>query len=357
MRIFRITPLSIALAAVLLLTAAAPTFAQGDGPRTPNGKPDFSGTYDAATLTPLVRPQEYGDNLLLTPEEAEKIAKREKALLAARNAASDPDRDAPPDGGDGSEGAAGNVGGYNTFWVDRGSGAVLVDGKFRTSILTDPPNGRFPPMTESAIQARRERGRTRRPNDGTAYWIDQGDEPGPFDNMEQRPMAERCLLGFTGNVPTFPSLYNNYKRIVQTDTHVMIEIEMVHDARIVRIDSEHAPDHEKRWLGDSIGWWEGETLVVQTKNFHPLAQMRGGSAAATITERFSRQDDGNLLYKFTVDDPTTWTAPWSGEYTWKATDGKVFEYACHEGNYSFQGIMAGARVLERDVIEAKESDR
>ena len=305
-------------------------------------------------MTPLVRPKEYGDNLYLTPEEAEKIAEEERAIQELRNAASDPDREAPPEGGDGSPGAAGNVGGYNTFWIDRGSDAFLVDGKFRTSIIIDPKNGQMPPMTADAIAERRQRFGGRRPNDGTAYWIDKGDEPGPYDDMEIRNNAERCLLGFTGNAPTFPSLYNNYKRIVQTDDYVMIEIEMVHDARIVRMNSEHPPADQTFWLGDSIGWWDGDTLVVETTNFKPGSTSRGGSENMKVTERFSRQDDGHVLYNFTVDDPTVWTAPWTGEYIWKATDNKVFEYACHEGNYSFQGIMRGARVLEQDAMKQKQ---
>ncbi|MEM1246444.1 MAG: hypothetical protein AAGA81_04670 [Acidobacteriota bacterium] len=333
----------------LCLLVAIPLSAQ-------SGKPDFSGTYDAATLTPLVRPAQFGDNLYLTPEEADKIAAEEALLIEIRNAASDPDREAPPDGGDGSDGAAGNVGGYNTFWIDRGSEAMLVDGKFRTSILIDPPNGRFPPMTAEAMEERRRRfaGR-RRGNDGTAYWIDEGDEPGPYDNMEQRNVAERCLLGFSGAAPSYPSLYNNFKRIVQTETHLMIEIEMVHDARIVRMNSEHAPEDQRFWLGDSIGWWEDDTLVVETTNFHPLSNLRGGSEETKVTERFSRQENGDLLYNFTVEDPATWTASWTGEYTWRQTpDDKIYEYACHEGNYSFQGIMRGARVLEQDAMDAKK---
>ena len=275
-------------------------------------------------------------------------------LLEARNSASDPNREAPPEGGDGSPGAAGNVGGYNTFWVDRGTDAFLVDGKFRTSILIDPKNGQFPPLTEEAREARRRRfAGGRRANDGTAYWIDEGDEPGPYDNMEQRSTAERCLLGFTGAVPTYPSLYNNFKRIVQTDTHVIIEIEMVHDARVVRMNSEHAPESMRYWLGDSIGWWEDDTLVVETTNFHKLSQMRGGSDNMKVTERFSMQDDGNVLYNFTVSDDATWSAPFTGEYIWSASDNKMFEYACHEGNYSFHGIMGGARILEQDAMKAK----
>jgi hypothetical protein len=346
--------LSLLLVGGVALSLPAALASADNIPRTPSGKPDLSGTYDAATLTPLTRPPEYGDNLYLTREEAEKIAEAERQRNDERSQASDPDREAPPDGGDGSEGAAGNVGGYNTFWVDRGSDAFSVDGKFRTSILIDPPNGQMPPMTPEAVQRRAALfGEFRRGNDGTAYWLNQ-DGPGPYDNMEQRNSAERCLLGFTGVAPTFPSLYNNFKRIVQTETHVTILLEMVHDARVVRMSSEHPPAEVKKWLGDSIGWWEGDTLVVDTTNFRrESAPGRGGSENAHVIERFTRLADGNVLYRFTVEDPSVWTAPWTGEYVWRASNERVYEYACHEGNYALGNIMRGARLLEKDALQSK----
>ncbi len=339
----------------LLPLAAAASPAQ-EIPRMPSGKPDLSGTYDGATLTPLVRPREYGNNLYLTPEEAERIAEEERLVLELRGQQSDPEREAPPEGGDGSEGAAGNVGGYNTFWIDRGDDVVLVDGKFRTSILIDPEDGQMPAMTEEARKARMERlSSFRRSNEGKAWWVFEDVVPGPYDNIEQRGTAERCLLGFSGATPSFPSLYNNFKRIVQTEDHVMILIEMNHDARIVRLNDEHPPDEIQTWLGDSIGWWDGDTLVVQSRNFRPSVQGRGGSENMTVTERFTRQPDGNLLYRFTVHDPTVWTAKWTGEYVWKATDERVYEYACHEGNYALGGILRGARLLEKEAMEELEA--
>ncbi|MEX2327699.1 MAG: hypothetical protein WD558_08195 [Pseudomonadales bacterium] len=319
--------------------------------------PDLSGTYDIATLTPLQRPEMYGDKLLLSPGEAKKIAMQDAAAKEARSQASDPNRQAPPAGGDGSQGAAGNVGGYNTFWIDDGDSVVEVDGKFRTSIITDPPNGRIPPMLPEAQAALSKRfAAFRRGNTGQAWWVHVGDGSGPYDNMEQRGTGERCLLGFgsTGGPPMLPVLYNNLKRIVQTDDHVMILVEMVHDARIIRLNSEHLPPHMKRWLGDSIGWWEGDTLVVDTTNFHPHAGYRGSSENLHVIERFRKLADGNLLYSFTVDDPTVWTASWRGEYTWPRSDDKVFEYACHEGNYALGGIMRGARLLEAEAMQARQ---
>jgi hypothetical protein len=162
-------------------------------------------------------------------------------------------------------------------------------------------------------------------------------------------MSERCMLGFTGATPTLPSLYNNFKRIVQTENHVMILIEMVHDARVVRMDSEHPPPDQRFWLGDSIGRWEGDTLVVDTTNFHPESSMRGGSENLHVVERFTPQVGGDVLYNFTVEDPTVWTAPWTGEYLWRASDERAYEYACHEGNYAMGGILRGARLLEAEA--------
>ncbi len=335
----------------LFATGCATT---GEAQKQKASVPDLSGTYDIATLTPLERPQMYGDKLFLSHEEAEKIAAADAAGKAARNQASDPNREAPPEGGDGSSGAAGNVGGYNTFWIDNGDSVVEVDGKFRTSIIVDPANGRMPPMTPAARQARMAAfANFRRSNSGEAWWLEVGDGSGPYDDMETRGMGERCLLGFgsTGGPPMMPVLYNNLKRIVQTEDYVMIQVEMVHDARIIRLNSEHLPSHMKRWLGDSIGWWEGETLVVDTRNFHPDAGFRGSSENLHVIERFTRLDDETLLYDFTVEDPSVWTAPWSGEYTWPATTDKVFEYACHEGNYALGNIMRGARLLEAEKMK------
>jgi hypothetical protein len=342
---------------VFCATAAVAMAAEGEIQRTSYGKPDLSGTYDGATLTPLVRPKEYGDKLYLTPEEAEEIAEAERKAMAESNKVSDPDRDAPPEGGDGSVGASGNVGGYNSFWIDRGEEAFLVDGKFRTSILIEPADGQMPAMTPAARAARAKRfAGFQLSNDGTAYWIDKGDEPGPYDNMEQRPHAERCLLGFSGATPSFPSLYNNFKRIVQTEDHVMILIEMNHDARVVRMNSEHKPKEIQTWLGDSIGWWEGDTLVVDSTNFLPGTQGRGGTESLHVVERFTKQPDGHVLYRFTVEDPAVWEEPWTGEYIWHQSDDKVYEYACHEGNHALGGIMRGARILEKDAIEKAKAD-
>src|SRR5919197_2288454 len=175
--------------------------------------------------------------------------------------------------------------------------------------------------------------------------------PGAFDNPEQRPLAERCLLGFlsTSGPPTLPNyFYNNLKQIVQTPTSVMILNEMVHDARVVRIGGEHLPKRVRRWNGDSIGRWDGDTLVVDTTNFTPKTQFQGSSENLHVVERFTRVDPKTILYRFTVEDPTTWDRPWTGEYPWNATDEKLYEYACHEGNYALENMLRGARAKEAE---------
>ncbi|MCH7748219.1 MAG: hypothetical protein E2P06_00550 [Acidobacteria bacterium] len=353
----RITMCLGVLAVMCVALAPVAAAQNGDFPRTPSGHPDLSGTYDVSTRTPMQRPTEFGERKFLTDEEAAEIATEELQRNIERQQPSDPNRGAPPEGGDGSPGAAGNVGGYNSFWIDRGAGAFKIDGQWRTSILIDPPNGRFPPQTEARRDAQRARreartGQVRRfQNDGTAYWLEAGlDAPGPYDNMEQRPFAERCLLSFssTAGPPMMPALYNNHKRIVQSEDTVVILVEMVHDARIVRMNAEHDPPEIQKWLGDSIGWWEGDTLVVETTNFRDRPAYAQGSKNMKVTERFSRMDADTLLYNFTVEDPTVWSAPFTGEYAWPRSDNKVFEYACHEANYALEGIMHGARLLEAD---------
>ena len=353
--------------AALTLGLAIAAGAAGDAqeiPRTATGRPNLSGTYDTATLTPLQRPAEFGERLTLTEEEAAAIAQGEPLALAAvfgippdRNIEAAPPTEAPPVGGDGSTGAAGAVGGYNTFWMDRGSSAFQIDGQWRTSIITDPPNGRRPPLTAEAQARTAELAGFFRPNSGTAWWLVENglDAPGPYDDPEIRPLAERCLLGFgsTSGPPMLPVLYNNLKRIVQTDDHVLILVEMVHDARVVRMNDEHAPPEIRKWLGDSVGHWEGDTLVVDTTNFNDTPALSGASRNLHVVERFTRLDTDTLLYQFTVDDPTVWSAPWSGEYAWPATSDRVYEYACHEANYSFRGILGGARILEQDVREGR----
>ena len=327
--------------------------------RMSDGKPDLSGTFDAATLTPLERPPKFGDRLFLTREEVKRIAEEEQALMDKGNAPTLGVRQAPAVGGAPLVGfedrrqeaelfGAGNVGAYNVFWFDRGENAFSIDGKFRTSIITDPPNGRKPPMHPEAGTAFAKLFSNFLRNDGTAWWLD-GEGPGPYDDLELRPAAERCLLGFVEGPPTLPSLYNNFVRVVQTPEYVMIMNEMIHDARIVRMDSEHVSKEIRKWLGDSIGWWEGDTLVIETTNFRDQTGLVGATRNLKVTERLVALDGDHLQYSFTVDDPTAWTSTWSGDYVWAKSDERVYEYACHEGNYALAAIMKGARLLEEEA--------
>ena len=342
----------------LILTVAlliAATGANAQSPRTPDGHADFSGTYDIATLTPLVRPANVGGRASLTDAEANILAKAAADQKATRNQASDPNRSAPPAGGDGSEGAAGNVGGYNTLWVDNGTGAFKIEGKWRTSIIVDPLDGRVPQLTPEAAKRAAARASLNRPNRGDAWWIQDNVSPGPYDDPELRPNAERCLLGFGSSAgpPSLPVLYNNLKQIIQTRDTVVILNEMVHDTRLVRINGKHDPAELRRWLGDSVGVWQGDTLVVDTTNFNDQPAFPGATRNLHVVEKFSRIDSKSLLYQFTVDDPTVWTKPWSGEMLWPSSESRVFEYACHEGNYSFANILRGARLLEGEALAAK----
>lgn len=313
-----------------------------DIPRTPSGQPDLSGVYDLATITPLQRPEELGDKLSISPQEARQA---EQDIEARRNAAalaSDPDRDAPTEGS--------SVGGYNVFWLDGGENRFMVDGQYRTSIITTPANGRRPELISDWGKAEAQAlidDFTHRP--GNAWWLDE-EGPGPFDNMEQRSLRERCILGFgpVGGPPIVPSAYNNHKRIVQTDDYVLLFAEMVHDARVIRLNAEHRPDNIRTWMGDSIGWWEGDTLVVDTTNFKDQPALTSADRNLHVVETIRRKDDSTLMYTFMVYDDTVWAEPWGGEFPWPQTDEKVYEYACHEGNYAMGNIMRGARLLERE---------
>lgn len=336
---------------VLPLIAGLSLSAAADVKRTSSGKPDLSGVYDTGTLTPTERPEWLGETEYLY-RWAANLLNWGLGIASewAVSGESDPNREAPPEGGDGvNTGGAGGVGGYNFFYIDPGSSLGEINGKVPTSIIYEPDNGRYPP-TQPGIATRMGSiyQSFAHENTGTATWLDH-DGPGPFDGPESLAPSERCLISFGSTVPTISSLYNNYKRIVQTDTHVMILQEMVHDARIIRLDSEHTPDENRKWLGDSIGHWEGDVLVVETRGFREFSGLPGADENLHVVERFSLLEDGNLYYDFTVTDDTVWTAPWSGRYVWQSTpESLVYEYACHEANYAMGGILRGARLLESE---------
>ena len=346
--------------AALLLSTVVPAAAQTakaaaktyNPPRMPDGHPDLQGTYDLATITPMERAA--GSKLVLTNDEALKLETARAAQRERLDQPIDGNRTAPPKGGDGSRGAAGNVGGYNSGWLDPGSTFTVVNGEKRASLIIDPPDGRVPPLTPAGRQ--RMAAFLARPTSDAQESSDPGLEtaPGAYDDPERRPLGERCLLGFgsTSGPPALPDyFYNNLHQIVQTPDAVMILTEMVHDARIVRMNAQHLPKTFRRWLGDSIGHWEGDTLVVDTTNFTDKTRFRGSTQDLHVVERFSRVDGRTLLYQFTVDDPATWTKAWAGEFTWPATSAHIYEYACHEANYALTDILKGARLREKEAAE------
>jgi hypothetical protein len=301
---------------------------------------------------------------VLTDQEAAAMEKYEVQRNEKDRAPVSGDRAAPPVGGDRSptssylEGlfraGGGTVGGYNLVWINPGDHVVSVDGQKRTSLVVDPIDGKVPQMKAEAQQ--RNRAFLARQVSPDAAEGASGGPNSQYDGPEARPLAERCILGFgsTSGPPTLPNyFYNNLKQIVQTRDTIMILNEMVHDVRIVRIGGTHPPAYIKKWLGDSVGRWEGDTLVVETTNFTNKTQFRGSGENLKVIERFQRTADGNLLYRFTVEDPTTWDRPWTGEYPWVASTEPMYEYACHEGNYALSGVLKGARLLESEAAAQK----
>jgi hypothetical protein len=318
--------------------SAKASSARGKGwtlPRTPDGHPDLQGTWTNGTITPLERPD--GASLTMTRENADRLERGLADRAKRLDEPSSPDRPAPPKGGDGSTGAAGNVGGYNNFWLDPGDRVAIVNGEYRSSLVVDPPDGKVPPITPEARQRNAAR-------------LAAAKGRGQYDHPELRPLGERCIMSFGSNAgpPMLPNyFYNNNYQIVQTRDHVMILVEMVHDVRVIRMGGVHQPKHLRPWMGDSIGRWEGDTLVVETTNFHPLQTFRGASENLKVTERFARTGADTILYKFTIDDPSTFTRSWSGEVPFNRIDDLIYEYACHEGNYALSNILSGERARER----------
>jgi len=357
----------IAVAFTCMTLTAVPVIGQTgklySPPRLADGHPDLQGTYDLATVTPFERLP--GDPPFLTKEVADAKLKAELARRAEDNKPDKADRPAPPVGGVNTQpksffeilerAGGGAVGGYNRFWLNQGTVYTVVDGQIRTSLVVDPADGHVPPYNEAArkrLAALRATPTSdqRENNDPTA------EPPGAFDNPEQRPLGERCLLGFgsTSGPPALPDyFYNDLHQIVETSDSILILTEMVHDARIIRMNAEHLPKNIRRWMGDSVGHWEGDTLVVDTTNFNDKTRFRGATEDLHVVERFTRVDNKTLLYRFTVEDPNTWDKPWTGEYTWPATDKPIYEYACHEGNYALGDILRGARLAERSAENQK----
>lgn len=315
-----------------LLALSASTLAQDDIPRTPSGKPDLQGVWSNATLTPLTRDRELGETLVLNADQVQEMEGGHQAFLEAEFADSDPNREAGAGAQGGNDGDTND--GYNEFWKEVGDRIQVINGEPRSSIIVDPPNGQLPFAGDPRARFARAPG-----------------APDPNDGPEGRPLSERCLISFGthSGPPMLPVMYNNNYQIVQTDDYVMILAEMIHDARIIRIDDEAMP-HMQKWMGDSVGYWEGDTLVVTTTGFHPQHRVFGASENLTVTERFDYASPAEIIYTFTVEDPTVFSQPWTGELVFNArsADELMYEYACHEGNYALPGVLAGARRAEAD---------
>jgi len=310
-------------------------------PRLPDGKPDLQGVWDFRTLTPLERPVERVDQVVLTAEEVAEIEASavERAIEADRPSEI---RTQPlPVGG--------NVASYNDFWFDRGAG--VVDDR-RTALIVDPPDGRVPTAQPGAKRQGGSDADDVRPERPVRFRVGGIGSDGP----EDRGLAERCLVGFNTGPPIVPFGYNQNMQLFQTRDHVVIYNEMVHDARIVPLDGRvHLPEGIRQLMGDSRGHWDGDTLVVETTNFtdktasfNPtLGSAVGTGATLHLTERFRRGADDTLIYEFTVRDSSSFTLPFSAVIPMRRGAAPLFEYACHEGNYGMRNLLSGARAEER----------
>ncbi len=306
---FRLNAIWLVVSLGIPFTVSAQSAAD-DIPRLADGRPDFQGTWDFRTITPLQRPERVADIEVLNEADAAIFEAAQQELV---------DRDNFTD--------ATTTGDYNDFWYDRGS-EILVGG--RTSLITDPANGRIPALT-AAAQARDQ---VRR---------EAADEAA---GIEVRPLAERCIMGFNSGPPMLPSAYNNNVQLVQTENYTLIHNEMVHNIRPVKMNGEAHREVPRKWEGDSIGHWDGDTLIVETSNFARDTAFGNSSANMHLQEKFWLIDADTLGYEFTITDPTTWEAPWTVMFPMLRNEFPIYEYACHEGNYSMAATMRGWRMLE-----------
>src|SRR6201996_2218353 len=321
----------VALAALVAsAVSAAPSAATAAAYKAPTnayGQPDLEGTWTNASLTVLERPKEYGNRRALTDDEVRKSEGDHAKAVADGNKPTDPKvktTDLPHECGRGFSGAGC---GYNSAWIDPGSTVMRVNGEPRSSFITDPADGRLPPykagVTVPNMYMRAHYG----------------------ENPENQTLAERCLtsFGYSAGPVMLPLLYNNNYEIAQSKDTVAIVVEMVHDVRMIHIGAKHRTDGLRPWMGDSIGWYEGPTLVVETTNFPQATAFNGAWKDLKVTERFTRVGPQRILYQFRVQDPSVWDREWGGEYEFRASKGRIFEYACHEGNYALGNMLAGAR--------------
>jgi hypothetical protein len=318
--LLRLSALAGAVILPSLAWAQAPV-PEWRAPRTSWGHPDLQGIWSTATITPLERPDDLAGKAVFTEAEA---AAYERDTVTRTN------RDRRDGGATLDVSRA-----YNDFWWDTGNRIVRTR---RTSLVIDPPDGRVPALTTEAQRRQDERQKIR-------------NQRGPADNPEDRSLWERCIARGVPNV-MLPQPYNNNYQIFQTRDYVVILAEMIHDARIVPLDGRpHLPGSVREWMGDSVGRWEGDTLVVDTTNFTDKTNYRGAGENLHLVERFTRTAADVLLYQVTIDDPTTFTRPWTIELPAVPSDGEIYEYACHEGNYGLEGILRGHRAEEQKATE------
>jgi len=338
--------LIVTLAALSLAGGAFAAPATWKPPHNAMGQPDLEGNWTNATMTPQTRPAQYGARLAMTPEEVAKIEGAAAAQIARGNQKTDPNAPTVADG---------TVGGYNRGFLDPGIRVMRVGGQARTSLITTA-DGQVPtPRAGSKVTAAQIRD-----FNGSPYYLDQygaaalyGEDQQTaqrFNNPEEMSLADRCLTSFgrNGPPPMFPNgFYNNNYVIQQSPGAVLIITEMVHDGRVIRLGTrEHLPASLRPWFGDSVGWYEGDSLVVETTNFPRTQAFFGSWETLKVTERFTRVAKDRLRYSFTVEDPSVWEKPWGGEYEFSALGGLVYEYACHEGNYALPDILRGRRAEE-----------
>ena len=313
---------AIAMLVILLGTPLAGQEKTWTPPRTADGQPDLQGIWSNATVTPLERPSEFAGKQVLSEEEAAEYAKQ----VVERNKQ------------DGRVPGPNVLVAYNDLWFDRGTSVVATK---QTSLIVDPPDGQIPALTAQGQRRAAALAEARRLH--------------PADGPEDRTLNERCLKWATAGPPMLPGPYNSNYQIVQVPGYVIIEVEMIHDVRVIPVDGRpHLPQNVRSWMGDSRGHWEGDTLVVDTTNFRPDATYRNTVPETLhMTERFKRLNADTILYQFTVDDPSTFTRPWTAAIPMTKIPGPLYEYACHEGNYAMEGILAGARAQEKQAKQGK----
>jgi hypothetical protein len=322
--------------------SAKPAAGAYKAPRNLFGQPDLEGAWTNATITTQVRPAQYGSRAVLTPEEVKRLEGQAAQTVAVGNQTTDPNAPPPAQGVD--------PGGYNRGWLDPGSQVMRVAGEPRTGLLTTA-DGQVPLNRQGQrVGGGPQRNVALGEAAPAAQVAQQAARTGQFDNPEGRPLGERCIISFgrNGGPPMFGNgFYNNNYKFMQNRDEVTIMVEMVHDVRHIRLNSkQHPPADVRPWFGDSIGWYEGDTLVVETTNIPQRQAYMGSWRNLKVTERFRRVAKDRLLYQFTIDDPSVWDKPWGGEYEFADLNGELHEYACHEGNYALEGILAGARAEE-----------